>query len=124
MIRMKLAGAGLSALIGAFALCGAAAAQPTYIVEGQADLPRILVGYGDLNLASDEGVEALNARVRGAAKRLCIANGTVPLPVAMAGRQCLRHALDDAGAQIASAVTDYGTTRFARRGGIEVALRK
>lgn len=121
MIRSKLIAAGFA---GVTAVCTAAAAGPPITVEAPADVSRTIVSYADLNLASQAGRDALDARVRGAVRRLCGHQVMVPVGEMMDGRKCLRNSLEDARGQIAQAVADHGTLRFARSGGIEVALRK
>jgi len=46
------------------------------------------VRYDDLNLRSAAGIERLNARIRAAADRLCIAPGVKGLDASLAGFEC------------------------------------
>lgn len=119
MIRNKLWAAAISGFI----LCGPGAAQ-LITVEGQPDVPTEVVLYGDLDLASDAGRSTLNSRVRGAAKRLCLHNGTEPIGMKAARQLCFDNAVADADKQVAFAVTGYGSKPAAGRGGIVVAVRK
>lgn len=100
-----------------------AAAQPL-LIEGELPPTVVMVGYSDLNLASAGGRSALTARVRGAAKRLCLGNGPAPLRIKMDGVRCFTEAISGANTQIQQAVADFGTSRYASRGAIQVAARK
>ena len=100
-----------------------AAAQPL-VVEGQLPAAMIRVGYSDLNLATADGRAALDARVRSAARQLCIDSGVAGIWHKMKGRKCLTRALADARPQVRQAVADFGAIRFAGGRAIEVAVRK
>jgi UrcA family protein len=63
------------ATIGAFAalLVGAGAAGSAFAAS-PANGPTLTVAYGDLNLASDQGNNALYARISAAARQVCAAD--------------------------------------------------
>ena len=107
----------------AASIAAAAAAEPV-VVEGRPPANMIRVGYADLNLATSDGQAALDARVRSAARQLCIDRGVIGVWHKMKSRKCLTEALADARPQIRQAVADFGTTRLAGAGAIEVAARK
>ena len=121
MFERKIASALL--LIAASA-AAPAAAQPV-IVEGDPPARMIRVGYDDLNLATSGGRAALDARVRSAARQLCIDHGVADIWHKMEGRKCLGQELAEPRPQIRQAVADFNAVRLARRGGaIEVAVRR
>ena len=74
----------LSELLPALAVT-AAMCLPCVASQAAPDAPGIRITYGDLNLATPAGVEALYARIRGAAKQYCepalSATGTHVFPV-------------------------------------------
>jgi UrcA family protein len=120
MIGIKMTLAGLAS---ALALCGTAAAEPI-AVGGDTEVLRASVKFADLNLASKAGREALEARVRGTARRLCGGAPLQPLHEMRASRKCRNEAIADAEPQIARAVANYGAIRFAGKSKIEAAVRK
>lgn len=92
------------------------------IVEGKV-LPRAYVPYGDLNLASAEGIGILNARVSRAATNLCTDPGVMPLSWVLASRACVRSAIAGADGQIRDAIADFGKMHYAANRRITVAAR-
>lgn len=79
-------------------------------------LPTQAVYYGDLDLTDARAQDALNARVRSAAKSVCFVTfSTIPLHEMMETRKCVRGAIADAQPQIAAA------TLRARNGGVLAA---
>jgi len=99
------------------------AAEKPLLVEGQSDVPTVHVSYADLNLASQAGVDRLEARVRRAATRLCIDPGYQPLGLAMAGMRCKAEAIEGASGQIEVAVARFQSAGYAARSRIAVAVR-
>lgn len=101
-LDLKIAGLALAAALATsaatLAATGAVAATPI-VVEG-APAPSARVHTADLNLLSAAGVRRLNARVRGAAERLCVEPGTKSLQAVAEGKACLRVAVDRAQPQI------------------------
>lgn len=110
-------------LAAASAALPAAAEQPL-IVEGQPPATLIRIGYSDLNLATAQGRAALDARVRSAARQLCVEPGVTGLWYKMHGKQCLTQTLAAARPQVRQAVADFNTIRFADAGTIDVAIRR
>lgn len=118
---------GAAALAAAIATLGVpamlqAAERPT-IVEGIVDRPTAVVSYRDLNLASDEGVDRLQARVRRAATRICVTPGFKPLPEQIAENGCRDEAVAGAQEQIQMAVANFGNTQLAALSQISVTAR-
>lgn len=79
-----------------------------------ADAPTALVHYDDINLASADGAQALQARVKHAAARVCHTNGS-DLASVMAAKQCQRTAVAKAMPQVELALAQAGT-RVAQNG--------
>jgi len=77
-------------------------AQPV-IVTADAPLTEH-ISYADLDLSSDAGVRALEARVRNAAHALCDEPGTQPLKIHLATRACFNAAYADGLDQLQRAV--------------------
>ncbi len=123
MNKVNFAAAGLALALTAVIVPAAAFAQRAPItVEATLALPVEYVGYSDLNIASDEGLDMLRGRVRGAAKRLCIDEGVRQLEPVLEGRQCFTGAIAGAEAQISRAVAalDRGE-QFASNSAIAVS---
>ena len=74
------------------------------------ELVTAAVHYGDLDLASAAGVDALHNRVRRAATRICIDPGPQPLDWRQAGIACRDGAIAGAQDQVAAAIAGYGTS--------------
>lgn len=87
----------LTAMIALASASAAAAQQPPIVVDGA---PTAHVSYADLNLQTSEGRQALDGRIRRAAKELCIETGVVTLNRVMMGRKCLAEAIASARPQI------------------------
>ena len=109
-----------SAAVALAASLGTAAASaqpiPETVVTGEAQ-PELRYGeervsavvrYGDLDLGSSAGVEALHGRVYRAATRLCIEPGLQTLDWRRAGLACRDGAIAGAQGQIAIAIADHG----------------
>ncbi len=117
-MRSKIASAAVC--LAAFSGGAAAAAQPVpeTVVTGEIqrapalrygeELVSATVRYGDLDLASPAGVEALHGRVYRAATRLCIEPGLQTLDWRRAGLACRDGAIAGAQDQVALAIADYG----------------
>jgi len=106
-----------SAAVCVAAFSGAAAAAqpvPETVVTGEAqpalrygeERVSAVVRYGDLDLGSTAGVEALHGRVYRAATRICIEPGLQPLDWRRAGLACRDGAIAGAQEQIALAIAD------------------
>jgi UrcA family protein len=67
------------------------------------------VSYADLDLSSDAGVQALEARVRSAAHELCEEPGTQPLKIHLASKACFNAAYADGLDQLQRAVDSQRT---------------
>ncbi len=68
-------------------MSGAASAAPL------ADQPSVRVRYSDLDLAREDGVRVLYARIRAAARQVCADNGTRDLRRLAAARACYEASL-------------------------------
>jgi UrcA family protein len=79
----------IAASIAALSLAGTAFATET------AEFPTARVRYGDLNLSSDAGVANLYARLRGAAKQVCLYSS-----FRMTDQGCVANALEVAVAKV------------------------
>ncbi len=116
----KIAAAAYVGVASLLLASGVAIAQtPALVVE--AGLPRASVSYADLDLGSEAGRAALNARVKSAASRLCLQSGRQPLAEWVERKRCFAHAIASAEPQVAAAIAD-GPDYAARRT-VKVALR-
>lgn len=70
----------------------AAAAQSPVIIEATR-FPTERVSFADLNLASEDGVDRLKWRVRGAADRVCNSNSIEVLDTRLKAMRCYRGAV-------------------------------
>ena len=86
----------IAAMLSGVAVC--ATAQAASRTDDGA--PRIAVKAAGYDLTSVQGVDALTARVRSSAKAVC-ATGSTDLQSLMNERDCYKHAMADAQAQIA-----------------------
>lgn len=114
----------ISASFGLFSLGAAIAASsigPAPLTEHSVAKT---VSYGDLNLASAEGVQALNKRVRKAAEELCTSRGPKPLTTLWAERACMKEAIAGASGAVELAVTRFERQQYARSRFIEIAARR
>jgi UrcA family protein len=73
-------------------------------IPASAAPPSVAVSYADLDLASSNGLERLDDRIRHAARRLCSEGGTRPLRDRIAERRCVADALATAQPQFQAAV--------------------
>ena len=90
---------------------GAPAAAQTPIVVEAVPTPSVRVSHADLNLLSAAGLHRLNARVRNAAEKLCLEPNTRQIETIVAGKSCVRIALDRAAPQIAQAIDRQRVTQ-------------
>lgn len=105
------------AALAAAAATAATVSFPAYAAEA----PRSsLVQYGDLNLTSPAGAEALKARVVRAAKRVCDINDTRSLRSRADARNCVTVAVGRAMPQVELALANAGT-RVAENSRVSVA---
>jgi UrcA family protein len=75
------------------------------------EVPTTSVGYGDLNLSSEEGVRTLNRRVEKAARTICNVNSdTRDLGQQAQSSRCYKAALDSAKPQVEAAVNGSAST--------------
>lgn len=74
---------------------------------------RVAVEYNDLNLSAPAGRETLDARIRGAARRVCGAVPTMPLEENMQVQNCRKAAMAEAWGQI-TATANSGQIRGTR----------
>ena len=93
--------------IGATLLISGIANAEVVIVGG---LPTAHVSYRDLNLQSDEGLNTLRARVRGAARMVCGDSPSVEsVPQRVAVRSCVNRAIANGDRQMSAALA-HGTS--------------
>jgi UrcA family protein len=81
-----------------FGLMGAASGGRALATEQQ-PLTKI-VRYGDLNLDSDQGAQALYARLRGAANQVCSPLKSIEMSRQHAWQQCFDNAIGTAVAEV------------------------
>ena len=94
----------------------AAAVLVLAIVPVQAQVaPSRTVTYADLELATADGQQTLEKRLRVAIRQVCGPHGKVDLAVTMRGRKCEREAAAKAASEAQLAIT-RDRTRFALRG--------
>jgi UrcA family protein len=84
----------------------AADARPHLVVQGQGPAAA-RIAYADLNLASPAGIARLNARVRGAAERLCVGAGVETLGTRLDGLACRDKTIAAAAPQVQRAIGRY-----------------
>jgi UrcA family protein len=90
---------------------------------GNADNVSKRVSYADLNLASEEGVARLNARIRWAARTICGARHSSILHEVRAERACMREAIAGVSPKVELAVARFERQQYARTKFIELASR-
>ena len=78
-----------------------------------ADVPSVVVQYGDLNLNSKAGVVRMHARLKGAAQAVCDSLNSRVLGL----RDQYEHCVSDAVAQSVAAVGNSDLSNFHRYGG-------
>ncbi len=64
--------------------------------EAAAQMPSVIVSYGDLNLHTSAGVDALYARLRSASRSVCKVGQRRALGDVMESRSCYRQVLETA----------------------------
>ena len=121
MTGLKKAAASYAGMVALLLASAGAVAQAPITVE--AGLPRTVVSYADLDVASAAGQAKLRARVKSAAAHLCLHQGTLPLTEQRERARCFNAAMADAETQIARATSADGI-RLAGRRTIVVALRR
>jgi len=89
---------------GLFTLICAAGAGMAQAAEPTQPLTKI-VHYGDLNLDSEQGTQALYARLRGAARQVCSPFESSEFPRQRLWKKCFNNA-------VADAVGEIGATRL------------
>lgn len=92
--------------LAALAATAATVAIPAYAAEAG---NRAEVRYGDLDLTSADGAQALKSRVVRAAKRVCAVNGDPTLEARRAERACTDTTLARAMPQVELALANAGT---------------
>lgn len=104
-------------------MTGAAAAATAQEIEVRGAVPTVEVRFADLDLGSFQGREALDGRLRAAARRLCQPATVGPLEEKMARRACYRTALGGARGRVERILAEYNRTRMAGRASVTVAAR-
>jgi len=84
----------------------AAAAAATLATPTIAQTDSVTIGYGDLNLTSRAGRNALDQRIDGAARQLCGEASPLQLKMVALGRTCRAGVLAEARAQLARVIVD------------------
>ncbi len=105
------------------AAAGAASAAAAQEIDVVGSVPSIAVSFADLNIGSAAGRDVLDARLRGAARRLCHTSSAVPVEEHMERRSCYADALGNARRQAALAAAEHGRTRLAGKITVTVAAR-
>lgn len=114
MDSMKIKGAGFAIAAGLIVISTAGQAEkPPYIVDGVLDAPTARVSYSDLNLRTEAGVHALEARVRRAATMICMEPQIRELPRVVNRRNCFNTAMTRAEEDIHRAASQFGTVTVA-----------
>jgi UrcA family protein len=113
----------ISASFGLFSLGAAMAASGVTPIAISVGPPSAQVGYADLDLATADGVRALEARVRDAAESLCTRGVMEPFWQMRAERDCKSGVIADASREIDRAI-ERRERQDARVRFIEVAVRR
>ncbi len=79
--------------------------------------------FADLDLTTAAGVDTLNRRVQGAAKRLCLWRSSESLDAARRARRCVEEALSGAEVKIAQAVDRSSLRRYAAKNSIRLSAK-
>jgi len=90
--RTSMLAAGLFTLICAASGGEAVAAEPAALTK--------IVHYGDLNLDSEQGAQALYARLRGAAKQVCAPFESIEMTRRRLWQNCINDAVANAVVQV------------------------
>ncbi|MCW5647297.1 MAG: UrcA family protein [Sphingopyxis sp.] len=104
-------------LIGASSVAGATLAVPAVAEEGD-DRRSVVVRYDDLNLASGEGRERLNTRVRVAVQQVCNSrpSSRPTLKERSRSQKCEAQTMAEADVKLAGLLNGGGGTQLADRG--------
>jgi UrcA family protein len=81
-----------------------------------ADIPSVVVSYGDLDLSSTDGVRTLYKRISLAAQEVCPSVNSMEAKQVAFARHCRKDAIEHAVAQIHSAQLVALSTEHAKRG--------
>jgi UrcA family protein len=82
-----------------------------------ADVPRVIVDYSDLNLATEHGAHRLYQRISTAARQVCPPDTSVGARVASIARQCVSDAIARAVNEVNNPrVAELGAARMRRSG--------
>jgi len=95
----------------AFTIAGTALAS-----DPATDAPTVRVEYGDLNMNTRAGAEALHQRLRVAARSVCPDTTSRNLRTSIAGRQCVADAVNRAVADIAQPQLALVHAKFGDKG--------
>ena len=112
---LKVATAALAASFASLT----AGAPPTYAQAA----PTAQIAYGDLSLASTQGQAALDARIRGAARALCLPAISVGVAESQANQACYTAAVRDARLQVERVIAARADSRLAQSRTLVVAAR-
>ena len=107
-INVKFAGLAFAAALATGAATLLATGAPVQaaapIAVEAAQTPAARVAHADLNLNAAAGVNRLEARVRRAARRLCVEPGARSLKALADRRACVNGAIEQAGPQVKLAI--------------------
>ena len=116
MTLVKISAIAFAAAMTTAAFVPAAYAMDETIVEANMVRTVAHVQYGDLNLASDDGVKTLHSRVRRAAHAMCFEGGRQDLRRDLLSMECRNAAIASAKPQITAASNNAGTQVAANAG--------
>lgn len=114
MDSTKIKGTGFAIAASLIVISTAGQAEkPPLIVEAVLDIPTAYVSYADLNLRTEAGVKALEARVHRAATTICLEPQIRELPRVINRRNCYNTAMTRAHEDIQRAARQFGTVTVA-----------
>ncbi len=116
MTLVKISAIAFAAAMTTAAFVPAANAMDETIVEAHTQRPVAHVKYGDLNLTTDAGVQALHGRVRRAANAMCLESGRQDPRRESLALACRNTAISSAAPQIAAAIDNAGMQVAANAG--------
>jgi UrcA family protein len=95
----------------------AASAMSARAETPSTDVPRVVVDYSDLNLATEQGAHRLYQRISSAARQVCPDATTVSARVAGAARRCISDAIARAVGEVNSPrVAELDAARRSKHG--------
>lgn len=110
--RIKIAALGLAA---AFATTMTLAATSAPAHAAGVKTASASVAIADLNLASASGQRTLRLRIKHAAESVCTEPAQISLALSLAGRACIKRAVDTVEPEVQAAIARQRTTLYAAR---------